>query len=231
MEEMGVLMNELNSNRSVEKERLIGETLLFSLLGKLVYSPPELGDLQALVDENIFQEIPLDSGQPEMAEGQAFLLSWTENCTPRIQKEQFEAIESDHLRLFVGPGKLLAAPWESVLVNEDHLLFQEETLDVRRWYHRYGYQVENQYHEPDDHLGLELIFLAQLSRLALETSEAGNEASFEIIRADQRRFLNEHTARWAPAWCDLVVQHAQTDYYRGLALLVKGAVKELSLAL
>jgi TorA maturation chaperone TorD len=163
-----------------------------------------------------------------MVKGQAALLAWAESCRPQIQPDQFDAVQSDHLRLFVGAGKVLAPPWESVYTSKERLLFQEETLQVREWYHRFGLQAERQYQEPDDHIGLELSFLAQLSGLALQAYEAGDTARFQLLRADQGRFLNEHLARWVPKWCGLVSEHARTGYYRGLALLVKGALEELS---
>ena len=77
-------------------------------------------------------------------------------------------------------------------------------------------------------LHLELEFLAQLSRLALEARSAGNAAHFNELLAAQRQFLAEHPMRWAPKWCHLVAKQARTDFYRGVAMITRGALAELS---
>ena len=40
-------------------------------------------------------------------------------------------LRDEYTRLFVGPDKLVAPPWESVYRGEDAMLFQEVTLEVR----------------------------------------------------------------------------------------------------
>ena len=48
------------------------------------------------------------------------------------------------------------------------MIFQEQTLHVRQWYSRFGLQVVKLHKEPDDHIGLELEFVAHLANLALQ---------------------------------------------------------------
>jgi TorA maturation chaperone TorD len=47
-----------------------------------------------------------------------------------ISDEAFQELRVDHTRLFVGVGKVLAPPWESVYFNEDRMVFQKQTLEV-----------------------------------------------------------------------------------------------------
>ncbi|HZY41749.1 MAG TPA: hypothetical protein VFF59_07085, partial [Anaerolineae bacterium] len=53
-------------------------------------------------------------------------------------------------------------------------------------------------------------------------------AVFEDSVAAQRGFLAEHLLKWAPIWCHLVLEHARTEFYRGIALLVRGLLAELA---
>ena len=39
-------------------------------------------------------------------------------------------------------------------------------------------------------------------------------------------FLTGHLQTWAFKWCDLVDEHASTDFYRGISLLVRGFLQE-----
>src|SRR5690606_41316242 len=47
----------------------------------------------------------------------------------------------------------------------------------------------------------------------------------------QRAFLKEHVLRWVPTWATHVAQHAQTDFYRGCALMTRGLFQVLAVAL
>jgi TorA maturation chaperone TorD len=107
-------------------------------------------------------------------------------------------------------------------------VFQAQTLQVRNWYLRYGLEIENLHKEPDDHIGLELAFLAHLAQRGLHAIEQNDPGIFEDAMAAQRGFLAEHLLKWAPIWCSLVLEHAQTEFYRGMALLVRGVLTELA---
>src|SRR5690606_33022658 len=131
--------------------------------------------------------------------------------------------------LFVGTGPhVLAPPWESVYVSTEPLLFQKETLEVRNWYARFGVEARNKAHEPDDHAGLELEFLAHLAGLGLKALDEGNEAGLQDAMDAQRAFLQEHPLRWMPAWCTHVEEQAATDFYRGCALITRGLLHHVA---
>lgn len=207
-------------------EDLTGQILLFGLLGKLLNMLPEKEWIQYLLNEKIFSESPFGVNQEDVTRGLKLIQAWSITVWKQDNNLAFADIESDNFRLFIGAGKVLAPPWESVYFNDDRSLFSEETLQVRECYRKYGLQIEQLYHEPDDHIGLELSFLAHLAQLALQATQENNPIEFENILRDQQAFLTEHPLRWAQTWCDLVDQHARTDFYRGIALIVNGALKE-----
>lgn len=206
---------------------LAGQALVFNLLGKLWYEYPEPAWLQALADEAVFDEIPFGAERPEVAAGLARLQAWSrENSAGRLA---LDTLRADYTRLFIGPGKIIAPPWESAQVDEERLTFQEETLAVRGWYRRFGLQAARQYNEPDDHVGLELAFLAHLTQLALAALAEGDQVRVAELLLAERAFLAEHLHKWLPAWSAQVVQHAHTDFMRGLAQVTGGVVAELAL--
>ncbi|MCA9957681.1 MAG: molecular chaperone TorD family protein, partial [Anaerolineales bacterium] len=134
----------------------------------------------------------------------------------------------DYTNLFTGMRKLPVSPWESVYFNDERLVFQAQTMDVRAWYRRYGLEVRQLHQEPDDHIGLELMFVAHLAQLALAALEANNEPEFEQALTAQRGFLSKHLLLWSLLWCEQMLEYAQTDFYRGLTLIIRGALAELS---
>jgi TorA maturation chaperone TorD len=130
--------------------------------------------------------------------------------------------------LFIGLGEGFAAPWESVYFSMDRLTFQEQTIEVRNWYRRFGLEAEKINNEPDDHFGLELLFLSHLAALGLQALHEQDQASFEELWSAQRDFTQQHLGAWALPWCNLVEANARTDFYKGLATLARGALSELS---
>jgi TorA maturation chaperone TorD len=206
------------------KTATMGETLLFGLLGKVLYRKPEESWLTTLINEDVFADVPFGAEQAEVNKGLEILRLWAEENRGGISAKELAAINKDHLYLFTGVGPALAPVWESVYFSEMRLLFQEQTLQVREWYARYGLQVEQKNKEPDDHIGLELGFVAHLATLALASIETGDDPAAEQNLQAQRDFLAQHLLRWGPAWAELVEKHAETNFYRGLAHLTNGAL-------
>ena len=125
-----------------------------------------------MIAEDIFAEVPFASEQPDVIAGLNLLQQWSQANRGGISPDAFDAIRIDNTRLFLGPGKVLAAPWESVHFTEERLVFQQQTLQVRGWYSRFGLEVIKLHQEPDDHIGLELEFLAHLANLGLQSLES-----------------------------------------------------------
>jgi TorA maturation chaperone TorD len=210
------------------KETLIGEMLLLGVLSKLTQKDPERDWLQTLISEDVFSESPLESQHADLVAGLRGMQEWCKANESGISEEHLAALKADYTRIFIGIGKPVSPPWESVYFNEDRMIFQEQTLQVREWYRHFGLEAEKLYHEPDDHVGLELAFLAHLARLRVAALEENNEPEFEQLLGAQRQFLFEHPLTWIPYWCGKVEQHARTDFYRGLAQLIRGSLYTLA---
>jgi putative dimethyl sulfoxide reductase chaperone len=206
------------------KAVLTGESLLCGLLSKALYEELDKNWLDSLIGEEVFAESPFGGEQGEVQRGLELLQRWTEENRRGVSEEEFNALKQDQLHLFIGLDHVLAPVWESVYFNENRFVFQEQTLQVRQWYSRFGLQAERLYREPDDHIGLELGFVAHLASLTLQAIDLDDQDTFNKTLQAQRDFLSEHLLRWGPAWAKLVKQHAETDFYRGLAHLTIGAL-------
>jgi TorA maturation chaperone TorD len=204
------------------KETLTGELLLLSLLGRVIYNyPNERAWYQSLFEDDIFSEVPFATYQDETKTGLGLI---QQRGKAGITDLNFENMQADYTRLFVGVGKVLVPPYESVYFNQDRLVFQERTLEVRAWYKRFGLEAERKNHEPDDHIGLELLFLSHLASLGIHALEEEDHVQFNELLDAQREFLSEHLLRWGPVWAKLVKKHTATDFYRGIAHLTHGSL-------
>jgi TorA maturation chaperone TorD len=209
------------------QETFLSEELFFGLLGKILYQDPDRAWYQSLMDEDVFSEVPFGGNQPDMVKGLELIQGW-QNENHGLTDKSFESLTSDHLQLFIGLGTVLAPVWESVYFSPARLIFQEETFNVRNWYGRYKLELKNKNKEPDDHIGLEFLFIAHLAKGGLEALEKQEFTEADAFFQAQKDFLAEHLLKWGAAWCDEVDKYAKTDFYRGISLIVRGALAELS---
>jgi TorA maturation chaperone TorD len=203
---------------------LLGETLLFGLLGKIIYQDLNRSLLESLIKDEVFNETPFGESQTEVQHGMELLSFWSRENANGISDTEFDLLKQDHLKLFIGLNIMPTPPWESVYFSEKHMVFQEQTIQVREWYARFGVQAERINNEPDDHIGLEMLFISHLASLALQAIKEDDQNKLNDILQAQRDFLSEHLLRWGPVWAKLVKQYANTDFYRGIAHLTHGAL-------
>jgi putative dimethyl sulfoxide reductase chaperone len=202
--------------------------LVMNLIGRVFYKYPSDSEqvwIRSLKDEDVFSEVPFAGDREETKAGLSLLHDWSQKA---FTNDAFDRLQGDYTRLFLGPDKLLAAPWESVYVTKERLTFQEQTLAVRAWYKRFGLEVEKLHQEPDDHIGLEVLFLSKLAELGAQALDAGDQEKFEEFLNAQRDFLQQHLGAWALTWCGLMEKHARTDFYLGMTALLHGALTELA---
>ena len=206
-----------------EWERRQGEqALAYGFLGRCFHEPPSADWMAALARDRMFREWPFPSAEDDAAAGLALLAAFCESWDPTM----LGGLTWDFNRLFVGPGEMRAAPWESVYRSKTKLTFQEPTLAVRALYERFGFESPTIHREPDDHLALELDFLAALSGLAAEAADNADGERLATCFDAQTVLLGQHLLAWAPRCLALVVEHAETDYYRGAAQLALGSLAE-----
>jgi TorA maturation chaperone TorD len=206
-------------------ERLTAQGLAYHFLGKAFYEAPTLEFIQTLAREDLFADWPMPAERAEIQQGldilQAFCRQWNET--------QIESLRQDYQRLFIGPNRLLAPPWESVYRADDHLLFGQSTLEVREVYARFGLQTPKLNCEPDDHIGLELAFLSHLCQRGIAAIEGRDITALRYVLDTQRDFLSNHLLQWTPGFFTRVCEGAETLYYCGIARLGLGCLLESAL--
>ena len=146
----------------------------------------------------------------------------------RSSHEKGEAegtVKRDHDLLYGITANAKVAPFESVHRSEEGLVFDEETLEVREQYRRLGLQAPRLNREPDDHIGLEMDFLAQCCVSALTALEQGANLAAERYVRIGADFTRDHLLVWAPKMLARAEEEAETDWMRGIELLSRGAIK------
>lgn len=207
-------------------EQLVAHHLAYSFLGKAFYEAPDAEFIDVLAQERLFDEWLLGSENDAARTGLDLLRSFCEQW----DGTQLEALKQDYARLFIGPAALLAPPWESVYRSTDHLIFERQTLEVRHEFQRFGMPIPNLHVEPDDHLGLELRFIAYLCSMGISALEQDKAELLSQVEAEIQFFLQAHLLKWADLCLSRVIEHARTDYYRGVAYLAQGCLAQTAAA-
>jgi TorA maturation chaperone TorD/Pyruvate/2-oxoacid:ferredoxin oxidoreductase delta subunit len=122
-------------------------------------------------------------------------------------------LEREFARLFLGPGRPVAHPYESVL--REGRTMGETTLDVRRRLAAEG--VAPKGHGLPDHVGIELSFMAYLSAREAMAWEAGEEKEAWDLLQKQEAFLREHLGAWLPQFCRRILTGRPLTHYGELA--------------
>ncbi|CEG26946.1 TorD/DmsD family molecular chaperone [Bacillus sp. B-jedd] len=196
----------------METEAFLQKRLyLNTILRYLLDHPPELNEIKRIGTDSSF--LPLLS----CCEGGVLLSSWIEQ-PGSLTAEKAGELKDEFTYLFVGPNVLPAPPWESVYLGKEALLFEETTLKVRECYKDFGLSFIHENREAEDHILIEMEFLGYLITESIEKNEPARNKELLI---GQINFLEEHFLKWAPKFCEKLLEHCKTEWYQGIALLLE----------
>jgi anaerobic sulfite reductase subunit A len=139
-----------------------------------------------------------------------------------INQEYIENLAADYASLFLGIGRDPAHPYESTYLSQDRIIMGEPRDEVLRMYRTEGLEKVVCFKEPEDHIAIELEFMAFL---CLKTQQALNRATGDLglgLMETQIEFFEKHLKSWIPRFCDDIVKHASKyDFYQAMADITK----------
>lgn len=127
-------------------------------------------------------------------------------------------LKAEFARLFLGPNRLLAPPFESVYLSPRRRMMGDETMNVREKYKKMGMEILENENIPDDHIGLELEFMYYLCYKALEycKDNANSKYIIENIKM-QNQFISEHLIKWVPSFCKDIKENTNLLFFEEIA--------------
>lgn len=135
-------------------------------------------------------------------------------------------LAADHAACLLGMSARPVSPYESVHTSAEHLMRQDAWRQVVLVYGQAGFKPTGALRVPEDHIACELQFCAALLRRAADFAAAGVPEAAGRDLAAQTAFTRDHLAAWAPRFCDLLEAHAATDFYRGVAQMLRTFVAQ-----
>jgi TorA maturation chaperone TorD len=141
----------------------------------------------------------------------------------RNMREEFEAgadlepLKIDFSKLFVGPYKLLAAPYGSVYLDSERKIMGDSTLDVKNRYRQAGLHTAGNFKDAPDHITAELEFMYYLIFREIEAfANSDTETAIGFIQK-QKSFLEDHLMAWVPEFANSIIENAENAFYPNLA--------------
>ena len=212
-----------NRNMEIRKEKdlnnlLKGYNMLLYFAGSMIMIEPTEECIVDFWTDGILKTLPVTSMNKRFVCAAAEL---RKSC--EIKTECISILRHDYHRLF---GDLkLATPIESIShKNEDYKTISH-TQNVTEFYNSYGWKSKFKSIIPDDHLGVELLFLTILIEKYITLDD---EACHREMRKEVKRFIDDHLLSWIEGWNNLVQENAQTHCYKGISTLILATVEDLN---
>jgi TorA maturation chaperone TorD len=202
-------------NKVVDSEIYLEMMAAFSFFNKVLLDAPDKEYMQSVKGNlELFEEWPFSDD--DSVKGLKILIEYMK----KYDDEAFPALLDNFNKLFIGPGHLFAPPWESVYKEQDKTIFGAATLEVRKRYKKFGIEINNLNKEPDDHIAYECAYLNYLCAGAASAEDS------EDIKAEIIDFTKEHPMTWVDEFTDLMLANSLTDFYKGIAYMLRGSFKE-----
>lgn len=152
--------------------------------------------------------------------GYELLGQFARNAQGRDLGEVGKELAAEYVRLFYA-SRQGVSPYESVYTSEDHLLMQEARDQVLQAYRAEGLEKPDEFQEPEDHIALELAFMAYLCEGTVDALQSGQREAALVCLSKQKDFLKDHLMVWLPQFCQHLAQATRSDFYGGLAQITR----------
>ncbi len=183
-------------------------------------SSPELAAFLSSLGEE--EDVPED-----MREGLRLIQAFISASGNQPVEELKTSLAVDRTKLLRGikPGYGPPPPYEGVYASTAQDVIGEAMLSIRNIYAESGVVLPEGVHDQPDFIGFELDFMRHLSEKEARAWADENVEEVIKVTGKEQAFLKEHILKWIPRFCDLMLEQAQLDFYRGIARLTKGFVQ------
>ena len=148
-------------------------------------------------------------------------LAGFEGKTEEECAELLEDLAADYAKVFLAAGDATgkaAFPYESIYAGFDSAFGGSLQMNLSALYASKGLTMrEDMFKIMEDHIGLELNYMAELLK-----EEAEDEAAADDLRKQQREFFQTHLINWALQFAADIYKYTERDFYKGIARMTMG---------
>lgn len=202
------------------------EALAFA--GNSLLSPmSQTGDVA--LDPAFWDAFP-DFGDPAIAKAVADCRAYAEDAQ-RFMAQGGNAVQRasvEYTKLFIGPPRPAAAPWETMYRVEGNTVgFGEATYQMQRLLREAGLKVSNENNQYADHIGIELLYASTLcGQIACAGEDAVSAA--DGLRGQLAAFAAQHPLSWMGKLVSACEAEAPGGFVSGILRLAKALLDPLA---
>jgi TorA maturation chaperone TorD len=148
------------------------------------------------------------------------------------RKKLLTDLAIEYASLFVNPGQQVGRqrvlPWESGYFTNPPRMYGPPYHEVLEAFRMVGFEKPKEYTEAEDHIALELEFMAHLARLTTASIDNGNvDFALGYLKL-QKEFLKDHLLRWVGKFSEKLMQNSEkreVDFYFALGMMLESFIK------
>ena len=119
----------------------------------------------------------------------------------------------DYSRLFLGPGEILALPYESAWLEKDSNASIDATQVLLELFEDGGFEMDTEFKDLPDHIAVELEFLYTLLFRIAAAIQTGDQRALDKALALRWSLLEQHLGRWLEDFQSAVHSGAECRFY------------------
>ena len=163
---------------------------------------------------------PEFADDPDVSAANSFLSLFLAQAGESGKDALLESLAREYAFLFLGVGSRTVALCESVYRGGGKRLYDDVYFDVKQEYASSGAAKREDFPEPEDHLAVEMAYMAHLCGLSQENLDSdGTEEAAELAR--QKAFFEVHLLSWIPALSERLLGVSESVFYSAMANLLR----------
>lgn len=136
-----------------------------------------------------------------------------------------QRVSVEYTKLFVGPPRPAAAPWETMYCGENVTVgFGEPTFAMQRLLREAKLEVSNENNQYADHIGIELLYASVLCTRAAEGQDDGTRIQ---AAAQIAAYVQDRPLRWIDKLISAVDDCEPSGYISAILALAKALLTSL----
>lgn len=134
-------------------------------------------------------------------------------------------LAAEYADLFLGIAGKPPHPSESVYAGKEQLVMGKARDEVLDAYRKAGLDKAKEFTEPEDHIAIELNFMALLCQRTADALESSNKKEASEYLRIQKDFIEKHLSRWVPQLTKDISEQTEVPFYKGIAMITAGFIE------
>ena len=145
-----------------------------------------------------------------------FLVTHVLQLKRAFESESNENLLVDYSRLFLGPGGILALPYESAWLEKDSNASIDATQVLLELFEDGGFEMNTEFRDLPDHIAVELEFLYTLLFQIAAAIQTGDQRALDKALALRWSLVEQHLGRWVQNFQTAIHSGAECRFYSEL---------------